>query len=93
MSYHVDVTNMDRVRWILFFDVLPRFAWSRPASVNELYAGILRYVTVSFREFLNILREFEHRNIVKIIKKENDVLVYLTEDAKYFLIVYRPHGV
>ncbi len=93
MSYWVDTRNMDRIRWILFFDVLPRVAWGTPAPLSRVYQELIRYVYVSYREFESIISEFEHRNIVKILRRGDSTQVVLTEDAKYFLIVYKPHGV
>lgn len=84
---------MDRVRWILFFDVLPRVAWTTPASIEKVYEELIKYVYVSYREFIEIVNEFEKRNIIKILKMGDTRQIVLTEDAKYFLIVYRPHGV
>ena len=82
---------------MLFFEVLPVLAWSSPASLNEIYAYIIARekelnLRLTLRELRAILREFECRNIVKIVDK-SELKVMLTEDAKYFLIVYKPHGV
>ena len=98
MSYNVDTRGLDRVRWVLFFEILPRVAWDRPARVEDVYALVVKEskrleIELSLRELHDILRELEARNIVKLIRDKDGLKVYLTEDAKYFLIIYRPHGV
>jgi len=45
---------------------------------------------MSYGEFLEILNDLEKRGAIKIVKKNGNTYIVLTEDAKYFLIVYSP---
>ncbi len=85
------------MRWVLLFEVLPILAWDKPVTIYDVYACVLArekqlQLKISLRELREIIEDFERRNIVKFVDKSR-IMFMLTEDAKYFLIIYRPHGV
>ncbi len=89
----MDISNFDRKRWILYFDVLGKIALDKPISVVKVYEYILREssrlnVEMSFEELKNMLLEFRDRGIVQILNENGQLHVMLTDDARYWLLTY-----
>ena len=89
----MDLHYLDRKRWVILFDILARKVLDRPATIEEIYEEILRQkdrlmLDVSLQELKDILNEFERRGIVKLLKEGQHMKVILTEDARYFVLIY-----
>lgn len=98
MSYWINVRGFDRIRWVLFFEILGRVAWDNPITLDELYKIIQNEskrldINISFNELVKIIQDFKNRNIVYVFNDKGKIYIYLTGDAKYFLFIYKPHGV
>ncbi len=89
----MDLRYLDRKRWVILFDILARKVLDKPATIEEVYEEILRQkdrlmLELSLQELKDILNEFEKRGIVKLLRKDQHMEVVLTEDARYFVLVY-----
>ena len=89
----MDLSNFDRKRWILYFDILGKCALSEPASLSKIYDLIVREslrlnLNMSLSELKELLREFEQRGIVKLFNHNGELHVILTDKARYWLLTY-----
>ncbi len=89
----MDLSNFDRKRWILYFDILGKVALDKPAQVVKVYEYLVREskrldVDMSFDEFMSILREFKERGIVDLVDHGEGVEVVLTGVARDWLLTY-----
>ncbi|GEM_PF-6860470 len=90
---YMDLHYLDRKRWVILFDILAKKILDRPATVEEIYEEVLRQkdrlmLDVSLQELREILNEFERRGIIKFVKDNNNTKAILTEEAKYFVLIY-----
>jgi len=89
----MDLSNFDRKRWILYFDVLGKIALDRPVPVGKVYEYIVREgrrlnLNMSFSELESLLREFRDRGIVQLVNQGGELHVVLTDVARYWLLTY-----
>ncbi len=76
-------------------EIIGPLAMNEPIPIDEVYSRLIsnkdKYnIDISYGEFLEILNDLEKRGAIKIVKKDSNTYIVLTEDAKYFLIVYSP---
>ena len=89
----MDISNFDRKRWILYFDILGKIALDKPIPIVKVYEYIVREsdklnIKMSFEELKSILIEFRDRGIVQLFNQDGQTHVMLTDTARYWLLTY-----
>jgi len=89
----MDISNFDRTRWVLYFEILGQVALAEPVPVSKVYERVVREsdrldLKLTYSELVQILREFEQRGIVKLFNHNGTLHVVLTDKARYWLLVF-----
>jgi len=89
----MNLSGFDRVRWFIYFEVLGKTCRDEPKTIDEIYVQAVKEgskigIDIEYTKLLEILKEFENRNIVKIFKINGKTYIDLTEKARYYLLTY-----